>query len=312
MAYQIVALGTSVMWCQGLFTEDKIHAQVAKILIEQGKYGQEEVKAQLFAHSGALLGYKDDGTEITFRQNRVDGEVPTLFPTVLQQLEEVEATIDPAEVDLVLADGSINDVSLVRILNPAYSRRDLEPAVDVHCYGGVKKFLAQLLVKFPNAKIVFLAYYPMLTENSQQAFFRAFMDAVGVNNEGNPLGKLLSVVEDNLDDRVIDNCTYFATAANSRFRSVVAELNWERQMTDRLFLAQPDFKPQNAAFASDPWLYGINDDLTAQDPLAGARASACDEAGPLRTILPICKRASAGHLTPKGARAYAEAITALL
>ena len=73
-----------------------------------------------------------------------------------------------------------------------------------------------------------------------------------------------------------------------------------------------DIKPENAAFAADPWLYGINDDLSPQDPCADIRIAACHAAGSSRTEVLFCEKASAGHPNPKGAKAYAEAIFKLL
>jgi hypothetical protein len=77
-------------------------------------------------------------------------------------------------------------------------------------------------------------------------------------------------------------------------------------------VACPDIKPENAAFAADPWLFGIKDDLSPQDPLAGIRAMACHSAEPGRMKELSCDIASAGHPNPKGAKAYARAIFTLV
>jgi len=65
---------------------------------------------------------------------------------------------------------------------------------------------------------------------------------------------------------------------------------------------------QHAAFTDDPWLFGINDDLSAEDPMVNIRIAACQASGepPSKTLM--CDVASAGHPNARGAKAYAEAI----
>ncbi len=77
-----------------------------------------------------------------------------------------------------------------------------------------------------------------------------------------------------------------------------------------MIFVDPGFTEENAAFASEPWLWGLNNDLTPQDEVAGPRRGACDAAIPRHEGLAReqCYRASAGHPNVTGARKYADAI----
>jgi hypothetical protein len=65
-------------------------------------------------------------------------------------------------------------------------------------------------------------------------------------------------------------------------------------------------------FAAKPYLFGINVDLSPQDPeeIVKGRFAACDEHAPKLDPLERfgCPRASVGHPNPEGAQRYAEAI----
>jgi len=68
------------------------------------------------AHSGAVIGV-DSGAPA----GSCDGEVPTAFPTILQQCEAAPDT----SVNLVILNGGINDIDIRYILNPLRLRRRL-------------------------------------------------------------------------------------------------------------------------------------------------------------------------------------------
>ncbi|MCC7448992.1 MAG: SGNH/GDSL hydrolase family protein [Anaerolineae bacterium] len=318
MSIEIVAIGTSLLWGQGLPDGQKIHTLVQGAL--QARQTGQHARTLLLAHSGACLGFKADGTEDTHRESRLDGEIPTPFPTLVQQLEEYDQLHDaaaPDQVDLVLVEGSINDVGLQNILNPLLPADDLERMVDTHCYVGMKQLLTRVAAKFTRAQIVVLGYYPPLTEESQERFLNAFLTAVGVVPKDTVADIVADVVinlaADAIKARILENCQLFSRQSTLKLQAAIDAVNAERAASDRrIALAVPDIQPPNAAFASDPWLFGINDDLSPQDELADQRNAACEQAPVFRTIEPVCKRASAGHPNPKGAQAYARAILACL
>jgi len=318
VSIEIVAIGTSILWGQGLPDNQKIHALVQNTL--QARQADQRARTLLLAHSGACLGINADGTEDTHHDVRLDGEIPTPYPTLVQQLAEYDQRHDaaaPDQVALVLVEGSINDVGLQNILNPLLPTADLERMIDTHCYGGMKQLLTRVAAKFTRARIVVLGYYPPLTEESQERFLNAFLTAVGVVPKDTVADIVADVVINlaagAIKAKILENCQLFSQQSTRKLQAAIDAVNAQRADSDHpIVLAVPDIQPQNAAFASDPWLFGINDDLSPQDELADQRIAACEQAPILRTIEPICDRASAGHPNPKGAQAYAKAILACL
>jgi hypothetical protein len=308
---RMLVLGTSILWGQGLPEQEKIHRQVNKLLKDRQIFDS-ELDVIFLAHSGAIIGYKDNGSEDTTEQARIHGEVPTFYPTMVQQLKEFDATgVDPADVGLILIEGGINDVSLVRILNPMIPLKTLENEIDRHCYTHMKLYLQRVVAKFPTARIVVTAYYPFVTDHSANEFLDAFVSAAGVF-PGKLDEQIIQTLGDLEKSRILLNCMLFSVRSQDRLQAAVDEVNSELGSDPRIALAVPNIQAENAAFTENPFLFGIGMDLKPEDPLAVEREQACDEVGTPRTIVPVCKCASVGHPNAKGAQSYALSIIAAL
>jgi lysophospholipase L1-like esterase len=107
----MLVVGDSLMWGQGLQESEKFYSLV-KVAIQERNPGV-TVRAIVRAHSGATIGWNKGGTA-----ERLDGEIPTSYPTIQQQVEEFTGPPEAKAIDLVLVDGGINDVKVDRILNP--------------------------------------------------------------------------------------------------------------------------------------------------------------------------------------------------
>ena len=78
-----------------------------------------EMRGMLFAHSGASTGYKPDGSIESKREPRINGEVPALYPTILQVNPGYDAHVIALEaVDIVLLDAGVNNVHITSNLYP--------------------------------------------------------------------------------------------------------------------------------------------------------------------------------------------------
>ena len=293
MAYRIVVLGDSVTWGQGLLDADKMHCVVA------ARIPQAEVAAVL-AHSGAVIG-------VCGRQTRTpaDGEVPTAYPSILQQCDAFAD--DPAAVDLVIVNGGINDIDVRYVLNPMTETADLRDAIERCCFCDMRELLRRLTAKFsrPAARIVVTSYYPILSDQSRFGLGSEFLLTMGV-----PIASLATLVPAAglpIWGKVLDNCSVFFADSTDALRRAIADVG-----DPRVRLAAPPFAASNAALAPDAWLFGIRWDLSPQDPKAAARRAACtrDEPDPIRREQ--CFRASAGHPNVTGARRFAEAILTAL
>ena len=271
--------------------------------------------AESLAHSGATIGISDDEVEDTQREARLNGEIPTNYPTILQQVADFSD--QPETVDLILVNGGINDVNVRRVI-PSLSDDNLLSLIERHCHQHMRTLLERTTAKFKKATVIVTGYYPMISEDSDLLLLEAFLIGLGLNIGNLLLGFGVVVLSEAIRSRIAANCLLFAEQSEIKLQTAIDEantalINDAGEAAARVFLAVPEFEKQNAALASDSWIFGINLDLSPQDNLiAGSRRTACEQAPAERTEVEICKRASIGHPNARGAEKYAEEIIHLL
>ena len=156
--YYLLVLGDSVAWGQGLLEEDKYYSKIEQFLLQ--KYQGISIMKKNLAHSGATIGVGDTRTIA----RRVSGEVPISYPTVLQQCNEFDGIGDI--VDLVIIIAGINDVNVRNILNPTVPISDILQLTERACYNQMSVLVQQTARRFPNAKIVVLGYYRIISQST--------------------------------------------------------------------------------------------------------------------------------------------------
>lgn len=254
----------------------------------------------MLAHSGATIGIGDP----TVRP-AIDGEVPTSYPTVSQQVAGY--TGDTDTVDLVLVTAGLNDVNFRSIVNPVHTARDFTPLIERHCHQDLRTLLLQVTSTFPNATDVATGYYPIFSDSSATGGLEAMLVALGITVAGLPGGLLGSTGV----PQIRTNCRAFHELSTLAIAAAVDDAN-DLLPTPRILFADAAFRDENAALAPEAWVFAVNGDLSPQDNLvAPGRAMACT-LNSARTSVFQCERASVGHPNPAGARAYADAIMAAL
>jgi lysophospholipase L1-like esterase len=294
-AFVMVVLGDSVAWGQGLLEDQKFYSLAGKKIKELIAVRENEnvsIVRAVLAHSGAIIGAHEQR-----HLSRIYGEVPTAWPTIFQQIDEFQGP--PEAVDLVLVCGGINDVGVQYILNPFRSRADIRNSTKRYCHDDMVKLLSKIAGKFrnPETRIVVTGYYQIVSDASNPELLKMVLGMFGIVG---------GIVSQALRDKLASNCNAFASQANQSLEQAVNEVNNESGTPRRLFLAVPSFQEHNAIFAPDPWLYGLNDDITPQDPVARERRDHCRAAGDRAPI--YCPLASVGHPNVKGAQEYAKKI----
>jgi lysophospholipase L1-like esterase len=295
---RMVVLGDSVPWGQGLETAEKFYSLV-KVALTGSDCSQ---SCTLLAHSGATIGA---GVETT--QAPIDGEVPTSYPTILQQCAAFADS--PETVDLVILNGGINDVDFRTIVNPFTDRADLEDLIKQYCFVDMKALLESVVTKFtkPTARVVVTGYFPILSDQSHPPLIDAFLAMIGVSTP-----PFLDVLDSLVLDKIAAHCALFYDESSRFFQKAIRQINRSPEGANRVLFAQPPFTAANAALAPDAWLWGVNLDLSPQDPMKDARHGSCDlfETDAIQRL--TCYRASVGHPNLIGAQKYADAILAAL
>jgi hypothetical protein len=222
-------------------------------------------------------------------------------------------------IDLVIIIAGINDVNVRNILNPTIDISSVVQATRSACYNEMSILLQQSAARFPNAKILVLGYYRMVSHDTAFGPLILLLSAIAaaIGSAGGPLGSLVggilgAAAAIALRDEIARRCEIFLQESNRWFSDAVNETRLIAGNNGRIFFAYPAFADSNAIFASDPWIFGINANLTPQDEASASRSGACEFAGsiyPNDVNVTECKIASLGRPNRKGTLAYADIVT---
>lgn len=291
---RVLVIGDSVAWGQGLRETDKFAELVESSLAAPwpgiARY------TTFLAHSGATIGAGDNTVK-----GPLPRELPTSYPTSLQQLDGYDGGDDT--VDYVLITAGLNDVNFRTVVDPTTREAMLIDRIDRYCRADLRDLLVRIAQRFPNATLVATGYFPILSEQSADGMAEPFLIAAGLAL-GGAVGAALAT---SAWAEVLNNCRLFHELSTVAIARAVDEAN-RALPAPRVLFADPGFRPENAALAPKAWLYGINRDLSPQDPWTYSdRAKDC-AAHPDQVDVFQCERASVGHPNPDGALAYATAI----
>jgi lysophospholipase L1-like esterase len=287
--FEMVVLGDSILWGQGLPEEQKASTLIQLRLAEKL---DRPVHKRVYAHSGATVVQSGDHLIIK------NGEVPGGFPHVALQMECVP---NPEDVDLVIVNGCINDVRAEVLFDPTTGPEEsgIEKLCEDKCREPIRLLLTRIEERFPRATIVVSGYYPFFSDRTPKMTLR-FVSGLFLlmsKTEGKPHRWPDS------GDHMIRKSAVWHEVSNKMLREAVEESNREEDTRGRIVFAPVQFLPENAYGAPESLLWGIME----HDNVASSRWWECLD----RPNVPErmrCINASAFHSNPNGAIRYAEAI----
>ncbi len=163
--FNMLVLGDSILWGQGLKEQNKSWYLVKTWLQTNGH----SVRERIEAHAGAMIG--TPGAEMP-KSLTVHGEIASAYPTLHDQIDiAVRSYVDPSHVDLVLVDGCINDVNARRFLNAGNTPEAIQALAQEKCGAPVEELLTRIASTFPNAHIIISGYYPVFSDKTPRDFF---------------------------------------------------------------------------------------------------------------------------------------------
>ncbi len=311
----LYAVGDSVMWGQGLSHEDKF-ATVAYAELTGGSVLD---PIHIRARSGAIIGIHrgSDGDPFPADAHRrisrtAEHEVPWSRPTVREQVAELAAAVDdPADVDILLVDGGINDINVETIINPLTEIYDgefesppnasehdpvpadpdyeLEDLIRTYCYDDIRTLVSDARDAFPNAIVVVTGYFPIASPLTDFDVTRDWR-------------LILHDASDWAANEFVAQSLYFNRRALYWLRRAVAELD-SADSGPGIVFAHPGFEYENSIEAPSSWLWGVD----ADDSVRETRMDGCEAIGEVG-VTATCPIASTGHPNPAGARRYADVV----
>lgn len=329
--FRIASFGDSIVWGQGVPPAQRF-TMLAADTITARRNGRIAVFAlDHCANSGAFL---DPFTATATPVGGIPRDPATNFrgecPMGVSIRGQVATwTVAPlmaeaSEINLVILDGGINDVSVGVILDPTGDDTALVRTTTRVCGSGMLVLLADVLSAFPGVPVVVTGYYPIVSRQTDLNSLVPLLDALGLLAGvvtglasgllaglgfpgfpiigGDPLGSRLLRLW--LQERLVARSQLFATTANLALAGAVASTR-AAVPSSAIALAIPAFGPANSIFAPDTFLWGAAFPSGPEDPVAATRVITCGTS-------PINVMASIGHPNLRGARAYGDAIAAVL
>ena len=301
-AMRMLALGDSVVWGQGLLSEQKFSSLVQHWL--KSRLGRDVQSPLIFAHSGGRIA----PNAAADAQPPQDGEIPSGYPSITKQVSLAVNALDdqgmaPDTIDLILVDGGSNDLGISCFAEPWRSTREIA-AGGQHAGELMTGLLRLLLTTFPNARIVVTGYYPVISTASGAHGIKALLATYGA------LALVGDIAFDLVRYKLAQLSTVWADSSTQALRRAVQCVNDEQAsigLPQRAVFAPISFSPDNCLEGAKTFLWRTGED----DPQHAHRAAICPPNMPLLNKLE-CDLASLAHPNIQGAQAYAQAIIRVL
>jgi hypothetical protein len=330
-AYDLLVVGDSLIWGQGLKEEDKIYTLTAEWLRTQAFGGPRKVDMKLKAHSGSTITFHKDEAEKYKKVGRDETyyyppEVNVSFPSITKQIEvaadEYKAAGNAKGADLIVLSGGLTDISVAGILNPNGDNAVLVKDIERYCRRDMIDLLKFAIAKNPDATVVVLGYFPMISNKTSSSrlldswlesmsfprFFKPFVN--------NPLVR--AIYFNKLRNRAIKRSKIWIAESDKNLKLAVEAINSEFRAGRAVFVPSP-VTDETTLETPNSYLFKMGKKGRSEDPLYDERAGQC-RAGlkELKTSTGIefpiryCEIAGVGHPNPSGAKAYAQAIAKVL
>lgn len=320
---EMLVLGDSLIWGQGLREEEKFYFLTKRWLEEDIFNGNGRVRLTVKAHSGSTIKLDPDEGQALERGNRspfeeLHPEVNVSFPTIEKQLRTAHSDHrDPAAVDLIMLSGGIPDVGVAKIINPLESNKKLRERIDLYCRRHMGELVAEAAEKFPNSLIVLVGYYPIITRHSpMKRIVNDIMELYSVPGWAKPPinNPATRAIWRLWRGKMIKRSRVWLEDSNAAFTEVVDGLNSASGRQRAVFVPSPI--DERAAFGTkNSLLFTVGRKGRPADAIGETRLRECTPAlaelrreTRLKYSTRFCELASVGHPTPEGSAAIAAAI----
>ncbi|HSP62351.1 MAG TPA: SGNH/GDSL hydrolase family protein [Pyrinomonadaceae bacterium] len=329
----LLVLGDSIMWGQGLNEQHKAWYQVKTWLKENTN---RDVREHVEAHSGAVVGVNDASP---WNYSPPDGEISSAVPTVNHELDRaLKSYANPSQVDLVLVDGCINDVDIRNLLNAANSSDDVKRMATEKCGLPMQALLRRVAYSFPSAHVIVTGYFPIVSENTPNSLLMKGMARMFYQ----PGPKPAKLKQRDLRENLIAVSRAWYQSSNAALGDAVDKVRADlatKGSRQRIMFVEIPFPPEYSFNAPETRLWGFNASflrkllavltlgrvtLKTNDEQRHQRVASCNEQykrpagetssqrGTRQMRRMLCWYASLGHPNRKGAAIYADAIVAKL
>jgi hypothetical protein len=328
--FELLVVGDSLIWGQGLQEKDKTFTHVANWL-RDGAFGRAlRVDVKVKAHSGSTLKFHPDEAEAFSRAGRDEGiyykpEVNISFPSTWKQIEVAAAeyrSSGKSGADLIILSGCITDITVAKVLDPNGDNDLLRQLAKKYCHDDMLDVLEHAARLHPETAIAVVGYFPMISPKSNGTrLFNSWLEARGTTRAlkwmmNNPLMRKLYFQK--VGDNAIARSRLWLEESSKNIQSAVDDFNRKYDRSRAIFVRSP-ITEENSVEAPNTLLFKMGKKGIPEDPVFPERKADCDAALPelkrsTGLVYPVrfCEVAGVGHPNPTGARAYADAVISAL
>jgi lysophospholipase L1-like esterase len=330
---QMLVIGDSIMWGQGLRDDEKFSSRVQCWLQEKT---EREVKVHMEAHSGAVIS---GSASVQPAFTSINGEVNMTSPTINDQLDHAvqfykQNQTSPA---LILMNGCINDVGVKNLLAASTPLEYLRTQARLNCGEKMQRLLGRVREGFPKAQVIVTGYYPIVSlQSADNAFLRQLVKKL---NNQRPQARKMTDKE--MRARLVAISDEWYKTSTASLAEAIMKINSDSSSPKVLF-AEIQFGPEHVFAAPETLLWTFLFASTnvsgfakvvvllsfgtaaykANDHVRESRIKSCEETykkpkgikedkklkEDRQDLFLICRYASLGHPNHMGALIYTEAI----
>lgn len=325
--FKMLVIGDSLIWGQGLLEKDKTYTHVASWLRNEVFTGRRTVDIKVKAHSGATIKLVPKEAE-SLKAANVDpaieykGEVNIGFPSMMQQVDKAASEYGPSGADLILMTAGITDITVEGVLDPFGKEAELKKEIETYCGGQMTELLGHIGKANPNATIVVLGYYPIISKKSRASrVFNGWLEARETASFLKPIFNNVltrALFFSRIRKKVIKRSKVWLEDSNYHLRIAVETYNKAVGSPKAVFVPST-LTDENAVEAPNTKLFRMKKNGDTEDPLFAERTVDCaailndlNSKAKLKYRPSRCAMAAVGHPDPNGAAAYADAVKAAL
>lgn len=322
---QLLVVGDSLIWGQGLEEKDKFYTLVKNWLETEAFGSPRNVSMKLKAHSGSTLKFHPDEEEAHRKANRDETfqykpEVNVAFPSIWKQVEvaaDEYAKEGNGGADLVMLTGSITDISVAGILDPFGKDDLLRDEIRKYCFQHMFDVLELIAAKFPDSTIAVIGYYPMISPKTPSSkLYNVWLESSEFPRPLKPLANnvLTRQFLGSVRKKALKRSRIWAEDSVRHLTAAVDRLNEKAGKPQAIFIPSP-ITEDTAYETPNTLLFRLMKKGRTEDPLFESRSAECraslaelKSSTGLKYSVRMCEIAAVGHPNPAGSRAYAEVI----
>jgi hypothetical protein len=330
--FEMLVLGDSLIWGQGLKEEDKFYWLTKQWLQKEVFAQNRQVNLKLKAHSGSTLtlheeeaeGFKKAGwqEETKFYHPEVNVSFPSIKTQIDLASREYQAEEKRAEsVNLIMLSGGITDITVAALLNPFGNNKKLKNDIAKYCYDKMLEVLQHAASVFPNALIAVVGYYPIISpKTSSGKLYNALLEAYEFPRPLKPVANNIFTEQffKIIHARGTRRSRIWAEHSDIKLQEAVKSLNAQFNQRRAIFIKTP-ITEETCLETKNTLLFKMGKKGKTEDAHFEERNMECNkslkelkkDAG-IKYSTRFCEISPVGHPNVEGSRAYAEAVKAHL